>query len=259
VDGAVSFSAMTWNVLFGGEDRFDRILALLARERPDVTVLQECLGWDAGDRLARASEAAGAAHSFLGLARPRGSGRRFHVALLSRFPILSSTTLADPARVGHVIVDATVDAPGGSVSILGTHFDSQGEDERLRDAAALASLVPRERFERERLLVAGDLNALSRLDPYPADLAARLAASGVDKYGHPPRFDTMERLASGGWIDLRPDPWVTARRDRGGVHIEYRTDYLLASPALARDHAETRVLDCKGASDHEPVLARFRV
>src|SRR5687767_15857297 len=104
------WTALTWNILFGGEERFDAILALLARVKPDVAVLQECLGWDEGDRLSRVAGALGVPyvekHATLGFARARPSGRRFHVALVSRFPIARTTTHADPAQVGHVILEA---------------------------------------------------------------------------------------------------------------------------------------------------------
>lgn len=249
---------MTWNVLFGGEDRFERILALLRRERPDVVVLQECLAWEAGDRLARVAEAIGAGHSVLGLSRPRGSGKRYHVAIASRIAVTATRTHADPATVGHCILEATLATPGGATTVLATHFDSHGEDERLRDARTAIAIAPASRLVSERVILAGDLNALSRRDPYPVDLDALLLKGGIEKYGHPPRFDVTDLLEANGWIDLRPDPWVTAVRDRGGVHIEYRTDYVYASPALASTCAGARVLPCHGASDHEPVLATFR-
>jgi exodeoxyribonuclease-3 len=261
------WSAMTWNVLFGGEDRFARILALIARAQPDVLVLQECLGWEEGPRLNDVARAMGVpeAHARLGLARPRGSGRRFHVALCSRFPLARMDTHADPARIGHCIVDADVLAPGGAVRILGAHFDAHGEDERLRDARTLCALAPTATLGAARALVAGDLNALSRQDPYPADLDAKLVQAGVDKYGHPPRFEVMEVLERGGWTDLlharlpagAAATWVTAVRDRGGVRIDYRTDYVLASAPLAAACTAVEVLACEGASDHEPVIARF--
>lgn len=256
---------MTWNILMGGEDRLDAIGRLLARTQPDVLVLQECLAWEDGARLRHVASAIGvpadAAHAFLGEARPRGSGRRFHVAVLSRFPILATRAHADPAAIGHCIAEAEIDAPGGRVTVLGTHFDSHGEDERVRDARTAVAIAG-SRLASERMLLAGDLNALSPRDPYPTDLDRLLVAAGTDKYGHPPRFETIPILESAGWVDLlhrgvAPERWVTAVRDRGGVHVEYRTDYLLASPALAPACGGVRVLACDGTSDHEPVLASF--
>lgn len=254
------WSALTWNILFGGEERFDAILSLLARAKSDVTVLQECLGWEEGDRLSRIAGALGVPyidkHAMLGHARARPSGRRFHVALISRFPIVQSKTHADPEHVGHVILEARVATPNAATTIFGTHFDSHGEDQRLRDARTLCTIIDPTR-QSERLLVAGDLNALSTRDPYPHDLAEKLKSAGTEKYGMPPRFEVMPLLEGHGLVDLRPEPWVTAMRDRGGVRIDYRTDYLLASPALAADCKSVEVIACEGASDHEPVLARF--
>jgi len=261
---------MTWNILFGGEDRFDRIVAFIERANADVVVLQECVGWahdgDTPDRLARIASAVrvppDARHAQLALARPRGSGRRFHVAVYSRLPIVKSKAHADPAHVGHVIAEVTIAAPGGDVVLLATHFDSHGEDERVRDATTLCAIAPRDRVQRERVLIAGDLNALSRRDPYPHDLDDKLRAAGTTKYGVPARFETMPMLENNGFVDLlytnndRPH-WITAVRDRGGVRIDYRTDYLLASPSLARHVRDVRVLPCDGASDHEAVIATF--
>lgn len=256
-----SWSALTWNILFGGQERFDAILALLARVKPDVLVLQECLGWDGTDKLIRVAGAMGVpsiqAHAQLGHARPRGSGNRYHVAVLSRFPITSSITHADPAKVGHAIHEAHI--PQVNAKIFGTHFDSHDEDARLRDARTMCEVVD----VADSVLVAGDLNALSTRDPYPPDLSEKLKAAGTEKYGVPARFEVMPLLERHGLVDLLyqggpPRKWVTAERDRGGVRIDYRTDYLLASPSLAARCESVEILACHGASDHEPVLARFK-
>lgn len=259
-----TWSAMTWNILMGGEERFDAILALIARERPDVLVLQECLGWTADDQLARVAGAIGirnnAMHTVLGVARPRPSGNRYHVAVLSRFPIIATRTYADPDRVGHVIVEADIAGPL-PLRVFGTHFDAHGEDQRLRDAVMLTEALRRP--APPHVLVAGDLNALSRLDPYPRDLDARLSAAGTMKFGIPARYDTMDMLGGEGlvdllWVDGTPAHWVTAVRDYGDVRMHYRTDYLLASPRLAEDLVSIRVVDVGYASDHAAVIATFR-
>lgn len=257
---------MTWNILFGGEDRFAAIEGVVAAARPDVLVLQECNGFDEGDRLARLAAAIGVvndeAHVVLGLARPRASGRRFHVAVISRFTIHRRGIVNDEG-VHHVIVEADVAAPGGDVLVVATHFAATGEDERLQDARTLRRQVSRRQLQEGRVLLAGDLNSLTRRDPYPADFDELLVRAGTEKYGHPARFEVMEQLDRHGFVDLlhvggRPARWVTAERHRGGVRIDYRTDYLLASPALANSLLSVEVIDSGGASDHEPVVAVFR-
>jgi exodeoxyribonuclease III len=265
---------VTANVLFGGQDRFDRLVDLVGSWRPDLLVLQECLGWEDGERLRRMAGALGVSttphHAHLGLARPRGSGRRYHVAVLSRRPMTRVVDHADPAVIGHCLVEAELAASsdagrgeGEALTVLGTHFDAHGEDQRLAEARYLRSLVS-SRLPGELLLLAGDLNALSRHDPYPPDLAELVRRAGTDKYGHPPRFDVMDELEAAGWVDaLRARPmtpeWVTARRDRGGVAIDYRTDYVLASPKLSQRLVGARLLSTDGASDHHAVEATFEL
>jgi len=89
-----------------------------------------------------------------------------------------------------------------------------------------------------------------------------LKAAGTDKYGHPPRFEVIEELESAGWIDLlhvrgAPAQWITAKRNRGGVHIDYRTDYVFGSPAMAADLSSISVVPAGDASDHDAVVATF--
>lgn len=254
---------MTWNILFGGGDRFEAIVELASKARPDLLVLQECLGWEDRVRLERIAKALGLAddprHALLGTARPRGSGKRYHVAVLSRAPIGRVVLHHDPAFIGHCI--AEVDLAG--LTLFAAHFDSHHENLRFVEARYLRSKIDPAAFAAGRFLLAGDLNSLSRRDAYPADLPQRVAAAGTDKFGHPPRFDVVDELEAAGWIDLlhargTPRDWVTARRDRGGVHIDYRTDYLFGSPAMASSLESISVLNAGDASDHDAVIATFR-
>jgi exodeoxyribonuclease-3 len=249
---------MTFNVLFGGGDeaRFAQILEIVAAAQPDVLVLEECLGWEDGDRLARVARAAGAAHPVLGHARPRGSGKRYHVALVSKLPVRRVRTHDDAAFVGHCILEAELE---NGVTVFGAHFDSHGESLRFVEARYLRSITD---GKTGLQLLAGDLNSISRRDPYPQDLADKLRAANVDKYGHPPRFEVIDELESAGWVDTLwhrgpPPAWITARRDRGGVHIDYRTDYVFASPALATRLTGAAIVPVGDASDHDALFADF--
>lgn len=255
---------MTWNVLFGGQERFQAIVDLVAARRPDVLVLQECLGWEEGDRFARVAAAldlpAAPPHAHLGRGRPRGSGACYHVAVYSRLPLRRVVDHADPAHLGHVVVEAHLEAWGRPLVLLGTHFDAHDEDLRLVEARYVGGLV-RAAAPGLALLV-GDLNSLSRKDPYPPDLEDLLRRAEVTKYGLPPRFDVMDELLAQGWVDalrLRPADarWVTAPRERRGVRFDARTDYVLTSPDLAARLVAAEVVPCAGVSDHEPVLATF--
>ena len=249
---------MTWNILFGGEERFERIVDRVEAARPDILVLQECLGWEDRQRLGRIAAALGIPddprHVVLGIARPRGSGKRYHVALVSRPPVDRVVMHNDPRALGHCLLEAAV----GDLTLFGAHFDSHSEDLRLAEVRYLRPLFDRSK----KALLLGDLNSLSRRDPYPTDFASRVAAAGTDKYGHPPRFDVTPELEAMGWIDLlhhrgAPARWVTAIRDRGGVRIDYRTDYVFGSPGMAERLVSLEIVDAAGASDHDAVLATF--
>ncbi len=253
--------AMTFNILMGGgtADRFERICQTIAGARPDVLVLQECLGWEHGDRLAQVAAAAALAHTYLGSARPRGSGRSFHVALLSRLPIRDVQLYNDPQIVGHCVIEARLDWAGTPLRLLATHLDSHGEDQRMVEAELLCARMP----DGPGLLL-GDLNALSPRDPYPPDLADRLQRGGVDKYGCPLRHDVIDALETAGWIDTLhahpPSRWVTAPRNRGGVRFDSRTDYAFVTPALGDRIVGTEIIDIEmpAVSDHAPVVVTLR-
>jgi exodeoxyribonuclease-3 len=265
----VSLVAVTLNILLGGEERFDHLLESIARWQPDLLVLQECLGWEDGARLsavARALDVPGVPeHTHLGLARPRGSGRRFHVAVVSRRPLKRVVDHADPSLVGHCVVQCEIASTAGEpITVFGAHFDSHGEDQRLREADLVVELSAPLRRRGELALLLGDLNALSRRDPYTSDFADLVARAGTDKYGHPPRFEVIDAIERAGWVDAlyaaAPAPaWVTAPRERGGVAIDYRTDYVFSSPTMTGKLVDARVLSVGGASDHDAVAATFDV
>jgi exodeoxyribonuclease-3 len=259
---------MTFNVLMGGGDRFEAICAILSAERPDLLVLEECLGWEDGDRLGAVAEAIGVPadgrHTVLGGANRRPSGRRFHVAMISRAPIARSAVHA-PSEVAHCLVEAELDTGGEPIRVIGAHLHANDEDSRLVEVDALLGIVPPEVLAAGNWVLAGDLNSISRHDPYPPDLDEHLRRAGVHKYGHPPRFDVMDRLFAAGWIDsLRERPngqrWVTARRARGeqGASVDTRSDYVLLSPGLAARLIAADVVEVGGASDHQAVIAELR-
>lgn len=252
---------MTLNVLVGGEDRFDAICALLAAARPDLLVLQECLGWDDGARLGEVAEAIGVAaderHAILGVANARPSGRRYHVCLLSRAPLARSRVHTQ--GFAHCVVEAELDFGGEPLVVLGAHLVSGDEDARLAEAAALLRIAPPEVLRNGSHVLAGDLNALARHDPYPGDFEDQLTRAGIHKYGHPPRFEVMDRLLGAGWIDAlharpRSARWATARREANGQVVDTRTDYLLLSPPLLRTLVAADVVDVHGASDHQALM-----
>lgn len=245
---------VTLNIWFGGgaEQRFGRILDTLRALEPDVVALQECLRWEDGRRLGAASHHLGLPHTFLGLARPRASGFRYHVALLSRYPLVDPVSYADPAVNAHCVVRARVEG----VELLATHLDGHDEDLRLTEARWLNTLGA----QHGPAILAADLNSLSPHDPYPEDLVEQLASVQLAKYGPGARRDVMGELHSAGWLDPLyhvgpPERWITASREG----IPFRTDYTLVSPALAGRVSACRVeAVTEHVSDHSPVVLDLR-
>lgn len=267
----MSFKVMTFNILFGGGDtlRFQQVLDTIAKTAPDFLILQECLDWQENNRLQQVAEILGLnptkEFAYLALSRPRGSGSRYNVALFSRFPMIETTTYNDAAFLGHCIAHTSIDYLDSKINIFATHFDSHNENLRFVEARYLRSLINKIDFEQGYYLLAGDLNSLSTKDPYPTNLAELLEKSQTSKYHLPPRFDVIDELESFGWVDtlyykqdIQPN-WVTAIRSRGGVKIDYRTDYIFTSAKLAEELNKVEIIDCGNASDHFPVLANFNL
>jgi exodeoxyribonuclease-3 len=184
------------------------------------------------------------------------------VAVVSRPPLRSVRVHNNRHFLGHCIVQCELES-NGPVTLFGTHFDAHHEKLRYVEARYLRSVLDAAAFREGQYLLVGDLNSLSRKDPYPVDLEDRLRQAGTDKYGHPPRFDVIDDVEGYGWVDTllaRPatSKWVTARRNRGGVTIDYRTDYVFASPRMAERLLAAEVIDVGDASDHNPLVATFR-
>lgn len=249
---------MTFNVLFGGEERMDGIREVVVRARPDVVVLQECVGWieDGGARLAAIASAMGAHERGVvqGASNERPSGLRYHVCVASRVPIARHAVHTD--GFAHCAVEATLE---DGLVVVGTHLISGSEEQRLAEASRLHQLVPPDAVRSGRFVLAGDLNSLVRHDPYPPDLDARFQRAGITKYGSPPRFEVMDRLLGAGWADpLQGNPrWVTAVRGPEHARVDTRTDYVLVSPALAPRVAAAEVIDVGSTSDHHAVVVEL--
>ncbi|MGR6318153.1 endonuclease/exonuclease/phosphatase family protein [Micromonospora soli] len=256
---------MTWNVRTGGRDRdgtdrWERIVAVVAAQRPDVLALQELRGLDRDGRMA---ELAGR----LGMA-PHLARACFGqpVAVLVRAPlrVLRSGRVRRPFH--HAAARVEVATREGPLTVLGTHLDPYSGGRRRMEAEWLAAAV--RRTGGRLALLAGDLNTLE-----PAvDHSARLAGlSALYRRRHLRRdgrtVDTraVARLLDAGLVDLwthlggsEPDGLTVPTRYGGAEFAGMRLDYLLATPELAALTREVRVLrggDADTASDHYPVVA----
>ena len=72
--------------------------------------------------------------------------------------------------------------------------EASNEDARMGEVSVLERIAAPLLATNRDVVLAGDLNALARHDPYPADLAARFIRAEIDKYGQ--RFSALQFLLS---------------------------------------------------------------
>ncbi|MGC3860503.1 endonuclease/exonuclease/phosphatase family protein [Micromonospora chersina] len=255
---------MTWNIRTGGRDRDgtdrrDRIVAVVAAQRPDLLALQELRGLDRGGGLADLAERTGMvphlARSCFGQA----------VAVLVRPPlrVLRSGRVRRPFHHATALVQVATGA--GPLTVFSTHLNPYSGGRRRMEADWLAVAV--RRTGGELALLAGDLNTLEPAVDHTARLAGLGALYRRRHLRRDGRTDTraVARLRDAGLVDLwphtgggEPDGLTVPTRHGGAEFAGMRLDYLLATPALAATARAVRVVrggDADSASDHYPVVA----
>ncbi|MFR9779806.1 endonuclease/exonuclease/phosphatase family protein [Micromonospora sp. MS34] len=258
---------MTWNVRTGGRDRdgtdrWDRIVAVVAAQRPDVLALQELRGLDRGGRM---TELAGRVGMVPHLAR---SCFGQPVAVLVRAPlrVLRSGRVRRPFH--HAAVRVEVATAEGPLTVFSTHLDPYSGGRRRMEADWLA--VTLRRTGGRLALLAGDLNTLEPAvdhDARLAGLAELYRRRHLRRDGRTVDTRAVARLLDAGLVDLwpytggaEPDGLTVPTRHGGAEFAAMRLDYLLATPELAALTRAVRVVRDGGtdtASDHYPVLAEL--
>jgi len=244
---------VSYNILYGGQDRLDRIASVLRALEADVVGLQEANEPANVERLA----------GQLGMARfvARSRNSPFHVALMSRFPIENAENLCD--RCPHIwrsALRATVAVPGAPLRVIVLHLapGMRADREAVRqgelDELWPAIHAPEEAGRPAAMM--GDFNSTAPWHPHVSD-GIRPAHSGA----RIPR-DVIQRIRDAGWTDA-----VHRARPDDGTHSvsvaspTTRVDFIWLSPALADRLVDARVeaLEiAREASDHYPVRAILR-
>ncbi len=256
---------MTYNILDGGEDRFDKLLAVMREADPNIIALQEANDEEILDNLGRELE--------MQAVLVEGN-RGYNLGLLSRYPISEVESPLDPAIFHHGYLQAKLDTPLGPVKALVAHlkpgYSPADEEFRQREVAAiLAAMQPD--FEGLSFL-AGDFNTMSpqdvmKLEDWPLHWRVYLATLGGD-IG---RAAITEVLAAGYTDSYRqlyppadPNAPEKSRYQPGYTLPAYkpniRLDYLFTSPRLATHLQSCEVFSssqAKAASDHLPLVADF--
>lgn len=246
---------ISYNILNGAPATTAELAQFVRGEDPDLLCIQEANGWDAdGWRPAREF----AADVGLPHIAPGKSNTPYNLITFSRFPLLETQVVT--AGLWHSAVRVRVSAPGGTLDAWSVHLDPRAEDRRVAEAGLLLSALD----PATDTVLMGDFNSLSPVDVHPSDLAARLRAKGISKFGErEPRHDVMGAFADAGLVDtahaLGSAAWsVPTPANTDVFHADrLRLDYLLAdagaaarvtSVEVARTHLTDRI------SDHYPLV-----
>lgn len=228
----------------GGVDNLERVAALVRETAADIVLLQEV---DVRTQRSGGVDQPAVLESLTGRSAAFGrtldyQGGLYGIAVLSRWPIVRDTMLQLPVsppqgRAGgsyepRGALIASIDAPGGQITVINTHLDASGaEHYRLQELATLVAEAARREGEPGVLLIGGDFNAR-------------------------PESEVIGRARGAGWRDS----W--AQCGSGGPGFTFpadsavrRIDYLFLADAATC--TEARVVG-RGVSDHLGLLVTVR-
>ncbi len=242
---------LTYNIWVGGEGRLPLILEVIRGQDPDVVAIQEAANHGNVHTLARE----------LGMELIYGEANtKYHVAWLSRLPVLRSENHRHPA-FRKTLLEIEVDWQGAPLRLFAAHLKAKvaNEEHRAHEVAALLEIVG-SAMGAPHLLV-GDFNAIAPGDVFAPDAPVTPATAEWAPLAYAaPRLAIAPILAAG-YTDcyraLHPDrPGYTCKTTDPSVRI----DYVFASPELA---PRLRACDvatsppARDASDHFPVMAEL--
>jgi endonuclease/exonuclease/phosphatase family metal-dependent hydrolase len=213
------------------------IASELARWRADVILLQEV---DRGrlwsgriDMPALLADRLGMAWTFGANVR-RSATNQYGTAILSRYPIESSSNLPLPAPPGtqqRGLLRATIDVGGTRMSVYVTHLENSSPDARVQQIDAIAPVL---RADPRPKMLGGDFNSVSTS----------------------PVMATARRVLSDTWTAVGSGSGLTAP----GGNPRVRIDYLLYGGGSGADLTplQARVIPSL-VSDHRALRATYRL
>lgn len=261
---------MSYNTLFGGFDghdggRFDAQMKLINEVQPDILLAQELKGFTENgmNRLFKMEERINM-RGFIAPALHTGQNTGVFIK-----PTLKPVSVEiDSEHFHHAVVIATLTIPDSAkpLTIISAHLCPFGSHVRLREAAYLINHADDNAFT----LVAGDFNSVSSYDPYPVgldELPSRFKARYVMPEGAVDK-SVLRTLYQSGFVDIayklggHSDPTVPTAGFKGAEFVPFRSDYILATKALAESAMSYSVIKnavTDMASDHYPILAEFNL
>jgi endonuclease/exonuclease/phosphatase family metal-dependent hydrolase len=253
----MDFRLMTYNILDGGMGREQLILDVLKMIGSDAVLLQEVTDPSIVQGFATTLNM----HFFFA----RGNSKR-HLALLSRFPIISSHSY-HPFPLRHALLEATIEhASNRYIHLFGVHLQAHYTvfNEWWRTWEIKTILQRITKYHSNPSLIAGDFNAVApedrvNMQALPARFKIILFLQGRRIFRH-----TIAKIISAGFIDC----YRVLHPCNDGFTLptpvpHVRLDYIFASQSLARYIQRCDVVTeppaVHKASDHYPIMAEFEL
>lgn len=247
---------LSYNIRNGADDTYDTLVRFINAEKPDILCLQEVNGWHEGSpsRIERFAQATGLEHWQFG-----DSNTDFKLVTFTRSPIIRGESVA--SGLWHSAVHIEVPYHHTTLNIWNVHLDPRAPGYRMSEVKRLLSLME----EPERVIIAGDLNSVSKADSYPSNLLNTLLARDIPKFGKKKlSYGETDLLTRAGLVDTavrrhHNEATVPTASNHDENHsVALRLDYILASQDV--DTTITQVAPIKNAltdviSDHYPVVA----
>jgi endonuclease/exonuclease/phosphatase family metal-dependent hydrolase len=160
---------LSYNILLGGAPRIDQLTSMIRGSQADLVGLAEATNPYMVEELAKRLKM----HFFL---TGRGkSVRDWNVALLSRYPIISTQTHTNPAIFyRHHVLEATLEEPGGQhITAFVAHFTASfqrgPESNRMRRAETQEIMRLMQSQKGKPHLLMGDFNSVAPGDTLNAN------------------------------------------------------------------------------------------
>jgi len=244
--------------------RIARVARALAD--PDLCCFQEVEGEAQAEALMRGFPGY-SAHAAWAVDVPSSDGGRlrFGNLVLSRLPVgrvirhsLAWPAQADSPSMPRVALEAAVLAPWGWVRITTTHLEYYSSRQRAAQLAQLADIDAEARSQ--AAAPASVKYATGPFAPQPRP-AEGIVTGDFNTTAADAALDALRRAHSDAWETAhpgRPHPPSFFVHDRASGTAPYCCDFVFVAKALAPRIESVRIDAQTQASDHQPVVVRFR-
>jgi exodeoxyribonuclease-3 len=242
---------LSYNILYGGEDRLPLITNIIQAQQADVVALLEA------NSRANAETLAGQ----LGMNLTFGeSNSDFHVAWLSKLPVIRAKNYRLPV-LAKTLLEIDISWEGIPLALFATHLTAgrNEEHERYRVAEMQAILEVLQSLEDRPHALVGDLNTLDPEDVPDLPTEVTVGTKQLQPASIPWQVHSL--LLKAGYVDC----YRTVHPTRQGYTYKWptpilRIDYIFATPSLAQQLSACEVVvgeEAAIASDHLPIWAEF--